>query len=751
MTLHDRFQQRWAELRRQPTFQAALVFLGGGWLALQAADVLGLPTGAVRALGALVLAVFAGLTFFAWLAATRAIAAGRAAPVATSRARGRTLLVLAVVLIVLAAGFWWLRPRLFASEVAEGAERIAVLPFSTSGASVDVLSEGLVDLLSANLDEAAGIRTINPRTALYHWRQAAGRGGLDLEGQLRVGRELGAGSILTGSAVAVGDDVRITASLLAVGDGERIAHAEVNGSSDDVLALVDAVSIALLRDIWRARSELPALSVAGITTHSLPAMRDFLRGERFFRRSAFDSASAAYQLAIQHDSTFALAYFRLAETFGWRESLGSQAAQDAAARAVRFAERLPTRERRLLIAHQLHEAGDAAAIDSLRLYTRTFPDDATGWYFLGDALYHGVGVRPISPADIYAPFDSALARDSALAHTYAHPLELSILSNDSVRVARYLSGYTAVVPEDSFYLTLSRVRMDPGLVRPDALLPLLRATQTRASARFLLIGAAAANLLRRPQPDVAGMLVLTDSLEQAMDGVQLDLQMMRLGLGRFAHVDSVAQRMLAQGAPEAAMNMWVTGLLQGITPPGWWERVDTMMERAPDGAPHARYWHAALSLQQGDTAPAHRYLAAARDTAAIRAALGTGIAGLLSAARGDTARAVGQLRAALDGIGYAPANNALAMPLRLQLLMLELATPEFQEEGLERLAFLETRELVMVAGLYLPIAEALERGGEEELAVAMYARFVTLWEGADPGVQHYVDAARASLQRLRSR
>jgi galactokinase len=76
-----------------------------------------------------------------------------------------------------------------------------VLPFTTSGLAGELLGEGLVDLLSTNLDEVGAIRTIDPRTVLHRWRQAAAGGSLDQEGALRVGRAVGADSVLLGNVV----------------------------------------------------------------------------------------------------------------------------------------------------------------------------------------------------------------------------------------------------------------------------------------------------------------------------------------------------------------------------------------------------------------------------------------------------------------------------------------------------------------------------------------------------------------------
>ncbi len=126
----------------------------------------------------------------------------------------------------------------------------------------------------------------------------------------------------------------------------------MDGSADSVLALVDRLSLALLRDVWRSREPLPSLNIASLTTDSVDALRAYLQGERYYRRFALDSALAAYTRAAEVDSTFALAHLRRAIVYGWTGGYGSPASDAAAEAALRYAGRLPPRSRRLLEGYQ---------------------------------------------------------------------------------------------------------------------------------------------------------------------------------------------------------------------------------------------------------------------------------------------------------------------------------------------------------------------------------------------------------------
>ena len=260
------------------------------------------------------------------------------------------------VLAGIAMGVWY-ADRPSSRRVAPAVEMLAVLPFHTSGPGVEFLSEGMMDLLATNLRGVAGINTVDPRAVLREWGST--RGGDDLKRALTVGRDLDAGSVVLGSAVSTGGKVRVAADLYGV-DGKRLGRAQVDGPADSVLAVVDRLSLALLRDVWRSKQPLPSLRLASLTTDSIDALRSYLEGERYYRRTQWDSALSAYTRAVETDSTFALAHLRRAQAIGWIGGYGNQDAHQAVAAGVRFAKRLPPRDRRLLAAYRAVRSREAS-------------------------------------------------------------------------------------------------------------------------------------------------------------------------------------------------------------------------------------------------------------------------------------------------------------------------------------------------------------------------------------------------------
>jgi len=345
---------------------------------------------------------------------------GAAAATRESRRWKRLAIILPLIVLGI-AGLWYVTSGRAARVVVSGAETIAVVPFSTSGSGVEGLGEGMVDLLAANLDGVGGIRAIEPRTVLREWRRRTdGRPG-SLDDALAVARAAKAASVLTGSIVATGSTARLTAELFDL-QGQPLARAQVDGPADSLLILADGLALGVLREIWRSREPLPSANASGIASTSMPAIRSYLDGERFHRRGQWDSAQVAFERAVALDSTFALAWYRLANTLGWQGVYAGGAAQQAATNATRFSAALPPRIRALLSAYQLFQAGESAAADSARAYVQRFPDDADGWYLLGEAQYHARAASPLPPADLIAPFDRVIALDSTLTPAAIHPV-----------------------------------------------------------------------------------------------------------------------------------------------------------------------------------------------------------------------------------------------------------------------------------------------------------------------------------------
>ncbi len=211
---------------------------------------------------------------------------------------------------------------------------IAVLPFRYQGSdSLSPLGEGMVELLSATLNGAAGMTTMDPQAVLALVSEVGGVG-LNESLHAEVAKELGAGLFIHGT---VSDEGNGRLRIYSVGlhetlrwdqpvfrESTHLAGAEVEGDMGHLFRLVDDVTAQLLVNEVKGPGEDPP-ALTSITTSSLPALMAFL--------------DADYEGAVDIDSTFALAWLRIADLADRNGNLELQ--QKASARVIRYESRLP--------------------------------------------------------------------------------------------------------------------------------------------------------------------------------------------------------------------------------------------------------------------------------------------------------------------------------------------------------------------------------------------------------------------------
>jgi hypothetical protein len=172
----------------------------------------------------------------------------------------------------------------------------------------------MVDLLASGLDGVGGLRTIDSRTVLARWQETVGdTEAVDLALALEAAGRTGARYGLSGSAVALGPNVRMSADLYDLSDGAKVAHGSAEGPADSVLVLVDRLGLDLMTDLLNeiGGEAIAPQRIASITTQSLPALSAFLEGEARFRRGDFEGAVSFLEAALDEDPDFSLALFRL--------------------------------------------------------------------------------------------------------------------------------------------------------------------------------------------------------------------------------------------------------------------------------------------------------------------------------------------------------------------------------------------------------------------------------------------------------
>jgi DNA-binding SARP family transcriptional activator/tetratricopeptide (TPR) repeat protein len=355
---------------------------------------------------------------------------------------GRNLLIrvaLALMAIAVTIVLSW-RGR--APTSPRSIEIIAVFPFIVSGGpESQYLGNGLVDLLSASLDGAGSIHVVDPR-ALLGWleaRQVSTPTPLEAG---NVASRFGAGRYVLGSVTGSGSRLRPLAALYQHDPDTVIATAVTEGSAADLFRLVDELTSQLLAaSLTGPRHRLTR--VAALTTASLPALKSYLAGEEDLRTGRYVEAADEFLRAVQMDSGFALAYYRLAIAADWlgRDSLARSAGEAALKRAARLS------EHDSLLVNAAVAVRHGALPEAERLYRRIvidYPDDLEAWHQLGDLLFHLNPLRGRSASEAKGAFARVLALDPSHEEALLHLARIGSLEGNRVAVdslaARLMRG-----------------------------------------------------------------------------------------------------------------------------------------------------------------------------------------------------------------------------------------------------------------------------------------------------------------------
>ena len=643
---------------------------------------------------------------------------------------------------------------------------VAVAPFDALGAELNLWREGFVDLLSRDLDGAGPLTTVSPTLVIRRWS-----GRPDKASAAALGRRTGAGLVVFGSLVASGrDSVRLGATILDVIHGTQVGEVQLRGDTRDMDQVADSLGVAVLRELGRSRP-MGAVRLTSLSGASLPALKAFLQGEQYYRRSAWDSAAARYEAALALDSTLVPALRHLAQSKWWSDGTDYQ---DLMRRAGAMNHGLAPRESLLVAADSISAAlSDTLAgsvwrplvrryVGSLEEASRKYASDPEIWYMLGEARFHAgwwVGVTEDQARDA---FDRAIALDSAFAPAYVHQTGLGLWRDGVAGWDRYARPFLArsqAGQETEAVQLLSKVLHVPpqDTSTIDSLFASATLHELRQASYYLNhlpdsaelgIRAARAKVdyVARPgeseqDPDIrreflAGYLAHRGHLAEASELFRKkdDLKLFTSMYGEMALLAGPSA-----DSAKATLRRW----LQDPPRRGPPEREGAGLRALHFGLP----WWAA----QRDTA-ALRQLAARADS--MERAFSSPASRDFAAYSGEAARAYAAL-ARLDTTGAMTRFAALPHDVYWGVLDRLVESQLLAARGRDREAgtilnrglpsFWVSPLRVMWS---LERARVAERLGERTKAADGYAYVVNAWRHADPALEPYVREARGGLQRL---
>jgi DNA-binding SARP family transcriptional activator/TolB-like protein len=328
---------------------------------------------------------------------------------------------------------------------ASASTRIAVFPFTVLGSDeFGYLGEGMVHLLSAKLDGAGALQSVDPDAILG---QVPEHGRLDREQGHVLARRLGAGSFVLGTVLKVGNKLGLEASVY---DREGVLMTTAQVIVEDETKILDRVDQLAAR-ILAAQSSGPGArltQLATVTTISLPALKAYLTGEGHLRARRHNSAAEAFQQALALDSTFALAAYRLSIALDW---IGSKdLSRSAVEHARRHSARLPLPDRLLvdaLLAHHMLAPAEAKLLYRKALGLQ--PDAVEAWHGLAEVEFHHNPLLGHDAALSRTSFERVLALDPAHQSAPLHLAWLALSAGDRPTFDAMLPRILRESPGDS--------------------------------------------------------------------------------------------------------------------------------------------------------------------------------------------------------------------------------------------------------------------------------------------------------------
>jgi len=283
-----------------------------------------------------------------------------------------------------------LRRRLWSHTADPPIRSLAVLPLSnlTGDSQQDYFVDGMTDALITDLAKIRSVKVIS-RTSVMRYKRTD-------KSLQEIAQALGVDGILEGSVQRSGGRVRITTQLIRAATDTHLWAESYERDSRDVLTLQGEVARAVAREINVALTPEESTHLARARPVNPEAYEAYLKGQAhwyWLSREHLDTALEYFELALQKDPTYALAYVGVANVWMMRGDSGWMAPGAAYPKAKAAISKALELDDSLAEAHityanilSLYDRDWSAAEREFRRGIELNPNSADGHFMFADFL-----------------------------------------------------------------------------------------------------------------------------------------------------------------------------------------------------------------------------------------------------------------------------------------------------------------------------------------------------------------------------
>jgi serine/threonine protein kinase len=214
-----------------------------------------------------------------------------------------------IVLLLVIAGVFY-----FNGEERKTINSIAILPLANLSNEEDqnYFVQGMHEALITELSQITALRVIS-RQSVLRYRETE-------KSVPEIARELDIDAILQGSVLKIGEKIRISAQLVSIEPERNLWAKTYDSNLQNILALYSNVASSIAEEIQVKITPEQEARLVNRPQVKPEAYNAYLLGRNQYERftkDGFESSVKYFRESIEMDSTFALAYALLGESYAW--------------------------------------------------------------------------------------------------------------------------------------------------------------------------------------------------------------------------------------------------------------------------------------------------------------------------------------------------------------------------------------------------------------------------------------------------